>query len=126
MREGVGLGGGAIDAGLAGGAMGAALSGADVLCAEFRAGNEGGGRSSSSSSELSWVASVKVGMVATFESLGVAFGVVCGEGVGCNDSSVALSSWAGGASDGSVAALRGSALPSCDCAGFPSIDALSV
>jgi hypothetical protein len=78
-EEDAGFEGGAMRIGLGGGAINA--GGADVLCAEFMAGNEGGGRlSSSSSSELSCSASVKEGMEAPlWAPLGTALGVVCGD-----------------------------------------------
>jgi hypothetical protein len=78
-EEDAGFAGGAMSVGFEGGAMNA--GGADVLCAEFIAGNEGGGRlSSSSSSELSCSASVKVGMAAPLWALlGTALGVVWGD-----------------------------------------------
>jgi hypothetical protein len=66
--------------GFEGGAMDKAGEGAEALWAEFKAGKEGGGRlsSSSSSSELSWAASVKVGTSSVFW-VGVALGVVAGD-----------------------------------------------
>lgn len=79
-----GLEGGAMGPGAGGGAI--ILGWADALCAEFRAGKEGGGRlssSSSSSSEFWCSANVKVGMDSTVGARGtdgIAFGVVCGEG----------------------------------------------
>jgi hypothetical protein len=76
--EGLAWGGGMRDAtaGRGGGAIGGA-----ARCAEFIAGKEGGGRSSSSSSELSCAASVNVGAATpSCEPFGTAFGVVCGDG----------------------------------------------
>jgi hypothetical protein len=85
MRDVVGFMGGAMRFGFGGGAMAKVGIGAwpPALCAELRAGKEGGGRlsSSSSSSELGWASSVKVGTAGAFGlSCGAAFGVVCGEG----------------------------------------------
>jgi hypothetical protein len=89
MREVVGFGGGAMRFGLLGGGIadggGMADSevGLEALCAEFMAGNEGGGRlSSSSSSELSCSLSVKVGTAgASVSEAGAAFGVDSGDGL---------------------------------------------
>jgi hypothetical protein len=94
MREEVaGFMGGAMRFCFGGGAMAIVGGRAPALCAEFRAGKDGGGKlSSSSSSELSWASSVKVGTVGTFgSSRGVAFGVVCGD-CSCEVLSVALQS----------------------------------
>jgi len=96
--EGMILGGGAMSedgTGLGGGAM--KVVEGDVLCAEFKAGNEGGGRSSSSSSssELSCEASIKVGMAApSWALLGATLGVVSGV---CEDSACCSSAGAVGA-----------------------------
>lgn len=56
-------------------------AGFEARCAEFIAGNEGGGRLSSSSLSLElWCSSsVKDGMAGAFALLAVAFGVVAGE-----------------------------------------------
>ena len=103
--EGIMLGGGAMSedgTGLGGGAMKVVE---DVLCAEFKAGNEGGGRCSSSSSpspspspsssELSCEASIKVGMAApSWALLGATLGVVSGD---CEDSACCSSAGAVGA-----------------------------
>lgn len=78
-EEAMGLDGGAMTFGLAGSAMEKDGAGLDALCAEFSAGNEGGGRlsSSSSSSESSCSLSVNVGTGGAFlSSSGMAFGVV--------------------------------------------------
>lgn len=64
---------------LGGGGMAIAGEGADALCAEFGAGKEGGGRWSSSSSELSCSASEKVGTAPFAPSDGAAFGVPSGD-----------------------------------------------
>jgi hypothetical protein len=104
MRDDVaGLEGGAIAEGLGGGAMSVGFggeatlgAGADALCAEFIAGKDGGGRlsSSSSSSSSPSSASVNVGIATPFwAALGVAFGVVCGDG-DVLDTSGSLSVWA--------------------------------
>jgi hypothetical protein len=75
-----GFGGGAMPTGFEGGAMPPSVggAGAEALWAEFMAGKEGGGRwSSSSSSELSCSASVKVGIAGPFAAaFGTALGVV--------------------------------------------------
>jgi hypothetical protein len=95
MREVVGFGGGAMRFGLPGGGIadggdmvdGGGMEdsevGLEALCAEFMAGNEGGGRlSSSSSSELSCSLSVKVGTAgASVSEAGAAFGVDSGDGL---------------------------------------------
>ena len=80
-----GRAGGAMSPGAAGGVI--IFGWPDALCAELRAGKDGGGSlssSSSSSSELSCSANVNVGIDSlTTETLGLdgtAFGVVCGEG----------------------------------------------
>lgn len=108
MSEEAGLAGGPIEAGFGGGAMKAAGEGAEALCAEFNAGKDGGGRlSSSSSSELSWAAKVKVGTssdASRAETLGVPSGdasvsvfvmstSVClvGSSAGCSRSTVGSS-----------------------------------
>jgi hypothetical protein len=77
MSEGA-CGGGALRAGFGGGAIVVELGRVEALCAEFKAGNDGGGiLSSSSSLELSCSASVKVGIAPPFVvPLGSAFGVV--------------------------------------------------
>jgi hypothetical protein len=84
--EGATRGGGMRDAvGLGDRAMGfSLLSGGMTLCAEFIAGNEGGGRlsSSSSSSELSCASRVKVGTAgASCACVGAALGVDSGDGL---------------------------------------------
>lgn len=105
-EEDAGLEGGAMsveDTGLEGGAMSvtgrfwALKAGAtDVLCAEFIAGNEGGGRlSSSSSSELSCSARVKVGIAGPlWASLGTALGVDCGDRLSLEGTGVSSFVWA--------------------------------
>lgn len=60
-------------------------TGAEARCAEFMAGNEGGGRvsSASSSEESRSVSRVKIGTAGAFAaSSAVAFGVDCGESCG--------------------------------------------
>ena len=115
--DGASFGGGAMSVGFGGGAISG--GGADVLCAEFRAGKEGGGRWSSSSSELSCAASVKVGMTTPFWApLGDALGVVCGDGVDVEGSSASRSVCPCGSARCSLAGMRGSALPFCDMLGF--------
>lgn len=88
MREGdeEGFDGGAITPFIVGGAMGGGDivklgAGFEALCAEFRAGNEGGGRLSSSSLSLGlWCSSsVKDGMAGALALLAVALGVVAGD-----------------------------------------------
>jgi hypothetical protein len=93
MREGLGFKGGAMDAGFAGGAMTAIVGWADALCAEFMAGNDGGGRlSSSSSSELSCSFRVKVGIALPLAApLGAAFGVAGGDKTGLSGFSLGFS-----------------------------------
>jgi hypothetical protein len=89
IREVVGFGGGAIRFGLLGrgmadgGGIAESEGGLEALCAEFMAGNEGGGKlSSSSSSELSCSLSVKVGTAgASCSDTGAAFGVDSGDGL---------------------------------------------
>lgn len=82
IRDVAGFMGGAIGFGFGGGAMARVGACPPALCAELRAGKEGGGRlsSSSSSSELWWASRVKVGTAGAFGlSRGAAFGAVCGE-----------------------------------------------
>jgi hypothetical protein len=63
--------------------VGGLSAGFEARCAEFRAGKEGGGRLSSSSSSLSlelWCSSsVNDGIAGAFAVLAVAFGVVAGD-----------------------------------------------
>lgn len=97
-----------MERGLGGGAIDTIGDGADALCAEFRAGKEGGGRlSSSSSSELSCAASVKVGTAPFAPSFGVALGVPSGDGLllqpslsVCGGDPTAASRGSAGCSDG--------------------------
>lgn len=92
MREVAGLAGGAMRFGLVGGG-GMEIEGTgtgtgpEARCAELMAGNEGGGRlSSSSSSELSCSFRVKVGTAgASFSGRGAALGVVCGDSLSAGD-----------------------------------------
>lgn len=120
MRDVVGLGGGAMRVGLLGGGMEDEEGALEVLCAEFMAGNEGGGKlSSSSSSELSCSLSVNDGTAGTFCSdFGSAFGVDSGDGL-----LVALPSrscFAGDCSSmrGSGAGVSSSLSPCCDFSGI--------
>ena len=92
------------------------VAGFDARCAEFGAGNEGGGRLSSSSLSLElWCSSsVKDGMAGAFALLAVAFGVVAGD-----------NSWRGTFSslwpcDSVCGRLAGASLssPSCDRLGI--------
>lgn len=101
MREEAGLAGGAIGAIFGGGAIEPIGEGADALCAEFSAGKEGGGRlSSSSSSELSCVASVNVGTAPSVMSMGATFGVPSGDELLL----VCFSTWPCGGGGGSTTA----------------------
>lgn len=84
-EEDAGLDGGAMSAGLlGGGGIDRHGIGPEARCAEFIAGNEGGGRLSSSSSSLSDSCSLSVkdgtGVDST-ASFAVAFGVLCGDGL---------------------------------------------
>jgi hypothetical protein len=82
--------GGAMRLGFGGGCIEKLGVGFEARCAEFKAGNEGGGRlsSSSPSSELWCSSSVKEGMAGAFALTAVAFGVVAGD----NSCKVMLSS----------------------------------
>jgi len=76
--------GGAMTLGCGGGdivKLGGFAAGFDARCAEFKAGNDGGGRLSSSSLSLElWCSpSVKDGMAGAFALLAAAFGVVAGD-----------------------------------------------
>ena len=82
MRDDAGRVGGAMGATLGGGGMEIVGDGADALCAEFRAGKEGGGRLSSSSSELSCSARVNVGTAPFALFVGATFGVPSGDKLG--------------------------------------------
>jgi hypothetical protein len=120
MRDVVGLEGGAMRYGLLGDGM--AIVGAcdDARCAEFIAGNEGGGRlSSSSSSELSCSLSVKVGTAgASCSFFGIALGVDSGDGL-CGETIVGscfVRLWS--SLRGCSAGVTSSVLPSCDLSGI--------
>jgi hypothetical protein len=115
-------------AGFEGGAMPPRVggAGAEALCAEFMAGKEGGGRWSSSSSELSCSPSVKVGMAGPFAAeSGTAFGVVWGERE-AEDLDLRCSSRMRGSSVDSLAGRCCSALPLCSVLRFAARGALPV
>jgi hypothetical protein len=81
-EEVAGFMGGAMRFGFPGGAIAKLGVCPPALCAELRAGKDGGGilSSSSSSSEVSRESSVKVGTAGAFRcSCGAALGVVCGD-----------------------------------------------
>lgn len=89
-------------------------AGLEALCAEFSAGNEGGGKLSSSSLSLElWCSSsVKDGMADAFAVLAEAFGVVAGDGTW---RAISFSCWP---CDSACCCSAGRASPSCDCSGF--------
>jgi hypothetical protein len=109
--------GGAMTVGRGGGAivkLGGLGAGFDARCAEFKAGNDGGGRLSSSSLELElWCSSrVKDGMAGAVALLAVALGVVAGDK---SWSAVAFSSLP---CDSVCCCAAGRSSPCWDCSGF--------
>jgi hypothetical protein len=89
-------------------------AGFEARCAELSAGNEGGGKLSSSSLSLSlWCSSsVKDGMAGAFALLVVALGVVAG------DKSWSAISFSSGLCDSTRCCSAGRSSPCCDCWGF--------
>jgi hypothetical protein len=120
MRDVVGLDGGAMRFGLLGGRMDIVGLCAEALCAEFIAGNEGGGRlSSSSSSELSCSLSVNVGTAgASCSVFGAALGVDSGDGLLTGSCSCSWLIWACISMCRSSAGLSSAVLPFCDFPGM--------
>jgi hypothetical protein len=120
MRDVVGLDGGAMSFGLLGGGMEIVGVGTDARCAEFMAGNEGGGRlSSSSSSELACSLRVKVGTAgASCSFFGAALGVVSGDGLFAETVVGSCLVWCESSMRGSSARVSACVLPCCVLSGI--------
>jgi hypothetical protein len=120
IRDVVGLEGGAMRFGLLGGGIEIVGDCADALCAEFIAGNDGGGRlSSSSSSELSCSLSVNVGTAgASCSVLGAALGVDSGDGLFMGSCLCSCFIWVCSSICRSSAGVSSAVLPFCDLSGI--------